>query len=864
MPGAKRTASGVLGGVLGLAGLSAIAGVLVTATVTPTVAVAGAAASSAIKMFDELPSYLEVDTPMQPTTIYALDENGDDFELTSFYDQNRIPVSYDDVSQTLYDALLSSEDPRYYSHGGIDIIGTTRALLNNFQGGSTQGGSSISQQYVKNVLIQKCEQEAEYGSDEQKACYYDAIEAEGVEGYERKLQEMRYAISVEQEYSKDEILIGYLNIANFGGSTYGIEAASEYYFNTTAADLTLSQAATLAGMVQNPNRYRIDLPDGTYTNADGALVNGEADGYSATKTRRDYVLDRMLDDGKITQEQHDSAKAEEIAPNINPRETGCGAAGGSAYFCKYVQQTILTDPAFGETAEDRALTLRRGGLKIYTTLDFNIQMPAEATMTANTPSYIDGMDFGAAAVTVEPSTGRILALAQNTQFSEDPSVTDTQPGYTSLVYAADSAHGSANGFEVGSTYKLFTLIDWLENGRSVNEVVNGVNRVFQGTCDGVTIPNTQKIGNYGNAGGYTGTVANFTRDSLNSGYLAMATQLDVCEINRVAERFGVTLGSGGSVTESNFLYNVLGDKNIAPLSMASAYATIANNGIRCEPHAIDRYIDANGNETTFEPQCETVVDSNVAATAAYALKTVMASGGTGVNANPNDGTDLIGKTGTHQSKQTMMIESSTAATTAVWVGNSDREVALERTYYNGTTLNQLRYPIARDIQAAANIHYPGAAFPEPDGNLIRRVLVDLPDVTGMSVDEATSTLQSAGFSVTVGDSVVGDQPEGIIQRQDPGAGQAAGGSVVTIYPSNGEGSEVPDVTGLSVQAAFSAITGAGFSNVERGDCSQKSNAGSGKATGTDPEAGTVADADTVVRVNYEARSCGSSNSGDDD
>ncbi|MDR6876793.1 transglycosylase domain-containing protein [Microbacterium barkeri] len=856
MPGAKRTASGVLGGVLGLVGLSAIAGVLVTATVTPAIAVAGSAASSAITMFDKLPAYLEVDTPMLPTTIYAKGNDGKDFVLTSFYDQNRIPVAYDEVSQTMYDALLSSEDPRYYEHGGIDLIGTTRALLNNFQGGDTQGGSSISQQYVKNVLIQKCEQEAPFNSQEQLDCYNDAITATGVEGYERKLQEMRYAISIEQEYSKDDILIGYLNIANFGGQTYGIEAAAQYYFNTTAAKLTLNQAATLAGMVQNPNRYRIDLPEGSYTDKEGVARNSAEDGYKSTRDRRDYVLWRLLQDGKITQEQYDTTLEEPIEPNINPRETGCSAAGGSAYFCKYVQQTILTDPAFGETDEERWETLRRGGLKVYTTLDFNIQMPAEAAMKATAASHIDGIEFGAAAVTVEPSTGRILAMAQNTNFSEDEKVVSTQPGYSSLVYAADSAHGSANGFPVGSTYKLFTLIDWLEKGRSINEVLNGNNRVFQYKCDGVQQYNTSKIGNFANGNGYTGTVTRFTRDSLNSGFLAMAEQLDVCEINRVAERFGVTLGNGGSVTDENVLYDVLGSKAIAPIDMASAYATIANNGVRCEPHAIDRITDIDDKEVPVpETGCEPVIEPNIAATAAEALKSVM-NGGTGAAANPGDGTELIGKTGTHENVSTMMIESSTAATTAVWVGNTRGLTDLRTIWSNGINGNNVRYELARPIQAAANAHYPGGAFPTPDPNLTRRVLVDLPDVTGKSIDEATSILRGAGFGVTVGETVPGDQPEGTIQRQDPGAGQAAGGTNVTIFPSDGKASSVPDVSGMSVQAAFAAITGAGFDNVERGSCSENSDAGSGKVTGTDPEAGTVADPNTVIRVNYEAKSCG--------
>jgi membrane peptidoglycan carboxypeptidase len=324
----------------------------------------------------------------------------------------------------------------------------------------------------------------------------------------------------------------------------------------------------------------------------------------------------------------------------------------------------------------------------------------------------------------------------------------------------------------------------------------------------------------------------------------------------VAERFGVTLGDGGSVTDSNVLYDVLGPKNIAPMAMASAYATIANNGVRCTPHAIDRITDIDGNEVPVpETGCEKVVEPNIAATAAEALKSVV-NGGTGAQANPGDGTPMIGKTGTHEGLQTSMIESSTKVTTGVWVGNVQGTADMYHTYPNGIRAADIRYTLARDIQAAANANYPGGEFAAADPNLTRRILKDLPDVTGMTIDEATNTLVGAGFQVSVGDTVPGSQPEGRIQRQDPGAGQAAGGSVVTIFPSNGDGAEVPDVAGMSLKAAFSAITGAGFSNVETGSCSENGDAGKGRATSTNPGAGEVADQGTTVIVDYEAAKCG--------
>ncbi len=386
----------------------------------------------------------------------------------------------------MYDAILSSEDPRYYQHGGVDLIGTGRAILSNLRGGGeTQGGSSISQQYVKNILVQRCESNAETEArDELTAaakkkseetgepyvaptgdeivalrdtvlanCWLEATNSSGTEGIQRKLQEMRYAIALEQKYSKNDILLGYLNIANFGGSTYGIDAAASYYFGVSSTDLTLSQAATLAGMVQNPNTYRIDKPLGSITGSDGTTYNkapdgladdinesmfgplkqllndgtitqeqflAAADGYSATKGRQLYVLSRLQADGKITHDQYVAAVIEPITPVITAPKRGCAQAVGAEYFCQYVRNVVENDPAFGETAEERTEMLRRGGLNIYTTLDWNLQNSARETVARYAPTSIVDMSFGAATVSVQATTGRILQITQNTAFRDGP------------------------------------------------------------------------------------------------------------------------------------------------------------------------------------------------------------------------------------------------------------------------------------------------------------------------------------------------------------------------------------------------------------------------------------------------------------
>lgn len=914
MPDTKRTASGVLGGLAGVVGLSAVAGVLIAATVTPAVALTGTAAERAITMFDNLPSVLEIDKLMLPSNFYAKDPNtGEDILLTQFLEQDRTPVEFDQVAPVMYDAILSSEDPRYYQHGGVDLIGTTRAILSNARGGGeTQGGSTISQQYVKNVLIQKCEQnaEAEPELDENGEpvlnedgspvmipreqvllnCWTDATTASGTEGYTRKLQEMRYAIALEQRYSKNEILLGYLNIANFGGITYGIEAAARHYFGVSASQLTLSQAATLAGIVQNPNTYRIDRPGGTIFGADGTAYNkapdgsvddagpnqlaaldsllnsGEitqeqyltaADGYTSTKGRQLYVLSRMLDDGKITREQYVEAALDPITPNIVEPKTGCKQAGGAAYFCQYVKDVILNDPAFGATPEERTTKLRRGGMNVYTTLDTRLQASAEAAMAENVPAALDGIKLGSTVVSLEATTGRILAIAQNTMFSEDAAEA-SQPGYSSLVFAGDRKFGRSDGFNAGSTFKLFTLIDWLEQGKSVNQIVNGSDRVikrFPDSCyNGGAYINVDnwKPGNFGRAPGRIGTPAQFTASSLNSGYVAMAAELDLCDIGKVATRMGVTNGNGNEIVMKG-PNQVIGSDEVSPLAMAGAYATVANNGVYCQPQAIDRVTDSDGNELPKpERTCSQVITPEVAATAAYALEGVMRGGGTGSQGNPFDGTPLIGKTGTHQELQTWLIESSTKVTTAAWVGNYE---GFGDVFDYGQS--NKRYALGRWVQGTANELYGGDEFPGPDSNLSRQVLYDLPSVIGMSIDEATGTLANAGFEVNVGDPVDSDLAEGVVAGQNPGAGRVAAGTVVTINPSNGQGLGVPDVAGRSLEDAKRALRGAGFGNVVDGSCTVDAGAGGQpRATGTNPGAGSVVNRNTQVSVDYASADCG--------
>jgi membrane peptidoglycan carboxypeptidase len=203
MSAKNRTASGVAGGLLGFIGMSVVAGVLVTAAVTPALAVTGMAATNTITVFENLPDYLKIDQLSQKSNIYATQSDGSPVLLASFYDQNRVEVGWDQMSQYVKDAAVAGEDPRFYQHGGVDLQGTIRATVKTVAGSDPQGGSSITQQYVKNVLVQKCE--LINNVKKQKSCYLEATKTSP----DRKLKEMRYAIGVEKQYSKDDILRSY-------------------------------------------------------------------------------------------------------------------------------------------------------------------------------------------------------------------------------------------------------------------------------------------------------------------------------------------------------------------------------------------------------------------------------------------------------------------------------------------------------------------------------------------------------------------------------------------------------------------------------------------------------------------------------
>ena len=644
---------------------------------------------------NKVPLEISIGDNMSKTNIYAVNSQGDEVLLASFFEQNREPLKPYEIPKVIKEAVVSAEDKNFYNHSGVDLMALIRAARANYTNNEIQqGGSSINQQYIKNVLIQEAEQT---GNQE-------AIDAATETTLKRKINEARMAIYLNRNYTKDEILTGYLNIVSFGGRNYGIKTAANYYFGVDPKDLTLNQATSLIAIVNQPELYRLDKPE--------SENNGAANGYKATKDRRDYILKRMLEDKKISEKEYESTISEPIEPKINPPSTGCESAGGAAFFCDYVTRVILNDPNFGKTYEEREVLLKRGGLQIYTTLNLDVQAAAEAGM-AQLPKTSSALELGGSVVTVETKTGKILAMAQNKIFSNNAELASADHSYTSINYNANYIYGGSTGFQTGSTFKLFTLLEWFNQGKKVYDNITNYGRVgkIKDSCNKTGYWEGDYKFKNANGGSYSsGTVYNGTAQSLNTTFIGMATQLDLCNIVKMAEVTGVERADGKPMFSDPAM--VIGTNEIAPMAMASAYGTVANGGTYCKPIAITKILNNKGKQIDIPNQdCKEAVNPEITAPINYILKDV-AQRGMARPGNPLNGTPLIGKTGTtDDGVDSWLVMSSTNVSTAVWIGNTIGKVSLDAVPEVEPT--EVRFQIMKSTMGAATSIYGGDEFPEP-------------------------------------------------------------------------------------------------------------------------------------------------------
>jgi membrane peptidoglycan carboxypeptidase len=625
----RVTPVGAVGRFAAFLGASVLAGALVAGIALPFAGALGLTAKAATENFDNLPDDLEQPKLAQASYIY--DAKGG--PIATVYSRYRIIVPSDQIAPVMGKALVAIEDSRFYEHGPIDMKGTLRALVNNQSGGDVQGGSSLTQQYVKNIFIEQA------GADMKK------VAAAQERSVSRKIKELKFAIGVEQKLTKDEILTNYLNINFFGQQAYGVEAASQRYFSKHAKDLTLPEAATLAGLVQAPSLY-------------DPVVNP-----NTSTLRRNVVLQRMLETGAATADEVAKAKAAPLGVKVQPVPNGCitaDARHGSAFFCDYVERVVKSDEAFGKTPEERATLWLNGGLKITTTLDPQAQ---DAAYTAATNGVRQTDPVADAVAMVEPGTGKIKAMAQSRPYGFG----DNE---TVINYNVDkSMGGSTYGFQTGSTFKPFTAAAALENRVEVSQTYSTGSQIDLrkekfSTCGKHVMGD--KFQNEMESETGTWNMQTALEKSINTYFILLEKQVGICPVTQMAEAMGVHRGDGKPLEQ--FASLTLGANEVAPLTMAAAYATFANRGEYCTPVAITDVTRLDGTKLKVpEGSCRRVMSKGTADTINEMLTGVVEDG-TGAMAGLTD-RENAGKTGTTEYRKAAWFVGYTPnLSTAVWVG----------------------------------------------------------------------------------------------------------------------------------------------------------------------------------------------------
>ena len=622
----KKTVGRVFAMILAYLMLCVGGGAVASGFLIPAAIGANKLAESVLPELQEEPLTLDLATLPQQSRVYASDGTT---QLATFYDQNRIIVPLSDVSDYMQKAVVAREDHRFFQHSGIDPQGITRAFVQTYiKKGDTQGGSTLTQQYVKNALIDQALK------DNDPIAAYHAQE----ETIARKVKEMLIAVELEKTYSKAEILQGYLNIAQFGTNTYGVETAARRYFSKSAKDLTLVESATIAAITKNPEGYNpIDHPD-------------------EAQKQRNITLDLMAQYGFAPQSEVDSAKATPIADTLHLSEVqvGCSAAGNAAWFCDYVVAVIRNDETFGKTTAEREALLKQGGLDIITTMDVNAENLAYEAVHNAVPEG-DPSGMAVAMAVVRPGTGEVLALAQNRQYDAAASVMDDGTK-TALNYTVDQQYGGSQGFGPGSSFKPINLVAWMEQGHSMNEVTypktSYVTSEFNAASSDCYAGGSDvwNVTNFGGGTASAETPLQALNQSHNTTQAAMAKIIGLCNIANTAEQLGYHLGTSGDNKLIDHIRpsSTIGSDNVAPLTMANVYATIAAKGKRCNPIAIKSITNAAGEKLKVpSADCTQAVPENIANAAAYAMNKNVTQGIASPAQLP-DNRKTFAKTGTNE------------------------------------------------------------------------------------------------------------------------------------------------------------------------------------------------------------------------
>jgi penicillin-binding protein 1A len=691
--------------------------------------------------------------------------------------ENREALSTDEIPQVLRDAVVAIEDERFYEHSGVDFLAILRAVWANITHGDiVQGASTITQQLIKNAFL----------TDE--------------ETVDRKLREAALAYQLEKQWSKNKILTEYLNIIYFGEGAYGIESAALTYFGVHAIDLTLDQAALLAGLPQAPSAHS------PRRDPEAALA------------RRDVVLNKMYQQGYITSPELQEALSAplELAEAQDDEEITL------PYWVEMVREQLVA--RYGSS---RVLT---GGLRVYISVDLDLQKAAEESIA----EILDQPgDPSAALVTIDVKTGRMVAMVGGSDFSELQFNLATQ-----------------GRRQPGSAFKPFVLVAALQQGVSPDTTYESSSI----TLELPTGPWEVSSADHGPL-----TLAQATAESSNGVYARLVMDLGADKVAQTAYDMGVVTSLGAEPNPAIALGGLT--TGVSPLEMAMAYATLATGGERLSsgvasdpsqvgyPVTIVRVTDSESNLLDTDSGLRTrVLDEGLATIVTDCLQLVVTSG-TGTAAQI--GRPAAGKTGTTQNyADAWFVGYTPELVTAVWVGYPSGQKPMTDVHGTSVTGGSLPAQIWALFMKRALAGKPVSQFPSISDSgwtsvevcseshllpaeyctelvtmLFRADLqpkdlctvhapkdTPVPDVVGLSLNKALAVLEEAHFLVTSVDAPSSLEPAGIVDAQDPEAGSALlQGNTVTLFVSTGEAiSTVPVVVGLDVAAARAKLAAAGL------------------------------------------------------
>ncbi|WP_293775347.1 transglycosylase domain-containing protein [uncultured Corynebacterium sp.] len=739
---------------------TALVGILIALAIAPVAGVSGVAVARTNEtMQSDIQDLTSGDTPGVST---ILDAKGN--PLAYIYEQRRHPVQPDEISDAMKQAVVAIEDRRFYEHEGVDLQGNVRALWTNLAaGGVSQGASTLDQQYVKNYLLL-----VNATTDEER-------QAATEQSIARKLREMRMATDIDAKLSKDEILTNYLNLVPFGNHSYGIEAAARTYFGSDSAHLTVPQAAMLAGMVQSSEYLN------PYTNEEGVLE------------RRNVVLQAMVDTGSLSQEDADAYAQEPLEVLDSPATlpNGCIGAGDRGFFCDYVMD-YLADKGI-----DRE-HLARGGLTVKTTLDPDVQDQALNAVRSHTAPDTEGVAEVMNVIKPGTDSRKVLAMVSSRTYGLDLANNETLlPQPNSLV---------GNG--AGSVFKLFTAAAALESGYGIKDKL-AVPKRYEAEGLGFGGAENCPPNKYcvENAGSYASTMT--MQDTLayspNTPFIQLTEQLGVERIVDIAVKLGLrSYEEPGSydgessiadhIKDSNLGSFTLGPTAVNALELSNVGATVASEGMWCEPNPIEEVTDSHGNEVYLKhTPCERAVGKEVA----KALENNMTADtekGTAADSARAAGFNgqAAAKTGTTESNQS-----------SAFLGFNSEVAAAPYIYNDGTTTSPLCTGPVRQCangnlfggKEPASTFYTMAArvpdalkgtVPDYDRAYDSGTVSPLIDgLKGKSESQARSALEKAGYVVKTTEVPAPGVGYGKVVRVITGASGTKKGAEVTLQLSDG-------------------------------------------------------------------------------